>query len=310
MTTEVSGLIPVWKPRGITSKDVSRVILKRFGKLKIGHVGTLDPDADGVLPVLIGRATKLQDYLLDLDKAYSFDLLLGSATDTLDATGKTVATAPWEHIRGETVKSVCQEFLGVIEQIPPLFSAVKYQGQELYKYARDKGNTPDIPLETLTRRVLIKSLTVDKIALPEISMTVHCGKGTYVRTLAADIAARLGTVGHVTRLTRIFSAGIDERKCVTIDQINDNNRTLESLVIPLKDLSIGLPEWTSDDMVLIRRITDGQRVILHSCAEGFPARNADHYEVLLKDGQGGCVGIVTVESQSGDQCKLHLKRGI
>ena len=306
---DISGMIPILKPRGMTSKDVSRILLRRFGRLKIGHVGTLDPDADGVLPILIGRGTKLQDYLLDLDKAYSFDLKLGESTTTLDATGETTKVMPWPHVNVGQISKVLQNFMGTIVQVPPLYSAVKYQGKELYKYAHKGQSAKDIPLEELQRRVLIKDITVDRLDLPFISMTVFCGKGTYVRTLAADIAEALGTVGHVTRLSRIKSAGMSLSDCLTIEQAVSPARSLESLVVSMDKLSIGLSTWVPSDMVLLRRITDGQRVIVTDLACN-TSRTGERFEILMKNFDGASVGIVDVEPLVDGAYKLHLKRGL
>jgi tRNA pseudouridine55 synthase len=306
---DISGMIPLIKPQGMTSKDVSRILLKRFGRLKLGHVGTLDPDAEGVLPVLVGRATKLQDYLLDLDKAYSFDLTLGRETTTLDASGDTIRELPWPDIQSSDLDRILETFTGVIDQIPPLYSAVKFQGQELYKYAHRGQQAGDLPLENLKRRVVIKKITLDKLALPVISMTVACGKGTYVRTLAANIAEALGTVGYVTRLIRIKSAGLNLSDCLTIDQATSPATQLESIVVNLDKLSIGLPTWRSNDKVLLQRIIDGQRVIVSSIPDDIASANAN-FELLLKSSDDKSVGIVNVEPLVGGNFKLHMKRGL
>jgi tRNA pseudouridine55 synthase len=306
---EISGMIPLLKPRGMTSKDVSRVLLKRFGRLKIGHVGTLDPEADGVLPVLIGKATKLQDYLLNLDKAYSFDLTLGRATTTMDAAGATICEMPWPQIQSVELNRIIDTFIGVIEQVPPLYSAVKYQGQELYKYAHRGRQSDDLPLEDLKRRVVIKKIAVEKLDLPVIGMTVECGKGTYIRTLATDIAAALGTVGYVTRLTRIYSAGMGLDDCLTLEQATSPSTQLEVIVINLDKLSIGLPTWRSSDKVLVQRIIDGQRVIVSSLPADV-ANNSSNFELLLKCSDDRSIGIVNVEPLVGGTYKLHMKRGL
>jgi len=308
--SDFSGLIPINKPRGITSKDVSRALLRRFGKIKLGHVGTLDPDADGVLPVLIGRATKLQDYLLDLSKAYSFELTLGVATDTLDATGLVVAERPWAHVKREDFERVIKSFLGEITQVPPLYSAIKYQGKELYKYAYAGRDAEDLPLEQFRRRVYISSLTIDYFDLPRIGMTVYCGKGTYVRTIGNDLAAALDTVGHITRLTRILSAGFELQNCVSIEQVTADQTTLNSVVTPIDQLSIGLPTWTPDDIFLLQRLVDGQLVFL--TADQCPAvlTTDSQIDVLAKSSDGKSLGIISVTSLVGDRVKLHMKRGL
>jgi tRNA pseudouridine55 synthase len=246
---------------------------------------------------------------LDLDKAYSFDLKLGESTTTLDATGETTKVMPWPHVNVGQISKVLQNFMGTIVQVPPLYSAVKYQGKELYKYAHKGQSAKDIPLEELQRRVVIKDITVDRLDLPFISMTVFCGKGTYVRTLAADIAEALGTVGHVTRLSRIKSAGMSLSDCLTIEQAVSPARSLESLVVSMDKLSIGLSTWVPSDMVLLRRITDGQRVIVTGLACN-TSRTGERFEILMKNFDGASVGIVDVEPLVDGAYKLHLKRGL
>ena len=134
-----TGVLPIHKPRGMTSKDVSRVLQRILGRVKMGHVGTLDPDAEGVLPVLFGAATRVQDLLLNSPKTYFCIVFLGETTDSLDREGTVTATAPWEHVTLAAAREAATAFLGPIEQVPPAFSAVKYQGKALYTYARQEN---------------------------------------------------------------------------------------------------------------------------------------------------------------------------
>ncbi len=307
---DISGLIPVRKPAGITSKDVSRVITKRFGKIKLGHVGTLDPDADGVLAVLVGRGTKLQDYLLDLPKAYSFEVTLGRSTDTMDASGTTLKEHPWQHVNLQEMSKIIEKFKGPLSQTPPAYSAVKYQGKELYKYARAGKSAEDLPLSELKRDVIIYDLKLEYFDLPRIGLTVECSKGTYVRVLATDMATALNTGGHVTRLTRTISAGFSLESCVTLEQINDLNATLDSLVIPMDQLSIGLPTWISSDMLALQRIVDGQCVVLDAASFKAEPGSSSRNEVLAKSSNGRCIGIVEAIPIENGRMKLHMKRGL
>jgi tRNA pseudouridine55 synthase len=308
-SSEISGLIPINKPRGMTSKDVSRVLVRRFGKIKLGHVGTLDPDADGVLPILIGRATKLQDYLLDLSKAYSFEMLLGIATDSLDATGKVIGESSWDHVTKGQILKILPTFIGQIEQIPPLYSAVKFKGKELYKYAHAGKTADDVPLDDLQRTVTVSSLTMDFCELPRIGFTVHCGKGTYVRTLAADLAHQLGTVAHVTKLTRTLSAGFSLENCINIEQASDPSTVLKNIVRPIDTLEIGLREWIADDMLQLQRIVDGQHVVISGQQFSWVKEGGEH-SVLAKSSSGKSVGILNVMLLPSGEIKLHMKRGI
>jgi tRNA pseudouridine55 synthase len=303
-----SGLIPVLKPTGMTSTEVSRLISKRFGRLKLGHVGTLDPDADGVLPILVGQATKLQDYLLEMPKVYSFEFKLGVATDTLDASGRVVKEADWGHVTVDMVAEVVSRFLGPITQTPPIFSAVKYKGKELYKYARSGLEADDVPLESLNRTVEIASLKVDDCKLPFIQMTVECSKGTYVRTLAFDLAESLGSTGHVTKLTRTKSAGFALKDCISIEHIQDQGTSLSDLLVPFDSLAIGLPTWYPDDIVLLKRLIDGQTVVVSKADHALPTLNHSAH-VLLKSNDNRSIGVVSAMLQENGQIRLHLKRG-
>ena len=303
-----SGLIPVLKPTGMTSTEVSRLITRRFGRLKLGHVGTLDPDADGVLPILVGQATKLQDYLLEMPKAYSFEFKLGAATDTLDASGRVLKEAPWDHVTEDMVRTILNRFLGPITQTPPIFSAVKYKGKELYKYARSGVDANDIPLESLNRTVEIASLKVDACHLPYIQMTVECSKGTYVRTLAFDISEALGSTGYVTKLTRLQSAGFSLKDCVSIEQIQGQALNLSDVLVPFDCLAIGLPTWSLDDMVLLKRLIDGQTVMVSMIDYAFPSLNQSA-EVLLKSNDKRSIGVLSARVEDNGLVRLHLKRG-
>jgi len=259
---------------------------------------------------LIGRATKLQDYLLDLSKAYSFELTLGVATDTLDATGQVVAERPWAHVTREDVERAIKDFHGEITQVPPIYSAIKYQGKELYKYAHAGREAGNLPLDDLRRRVHVSSLAIDYFDLPKIGMTVFCGKGTYVRTIGNDLAAALGTVGHITKLTRILSAGIELQNCITIEQATADEATLQSVMTPIDQLSIGLPTWTPGDMLLLQRLVDGQHVFLPTDQSPSIVGTDGQMDILAKSTDGRSVGIINVVSLDGDRVKLHMKRGL
>ncbi len=312
--TQVAGLLPVFKPLGMTSKDVSRRILKRFGKIKIGHVGTLDPDADGVLTVLIGAATKLQDYLLDMNKSYAFTIRFGSATTTLDASGEVVSTADFSHISKADIENAALNFIGKISQIPPMYSAVKFKGKELYKYARQQEKT-EIDCATLARDVYIYKIEVLDFDGQDASLICECSKGTYVRTLAVDIATKVGTVGHVTKLRRSASSGIDINECQPLDAITDEKYTIDQFMIPLNKISIGLPIFTSNDNVQSRRFLDGQRVKLEAkffleFSKGCQDFNVSPKQTILLQNQNSeSIGIGEV-SFSDDHFTIHLKRGL
>ena len=180
----IDGFLVVDKPSGITSHDVVSILRRTLHQKKIGHTGTLDPFATGVLPIALGEGTKAIPYLDESIKEYQAVMRLGIATDTLDLTGTIVSQKDCSHVTAEMIHAVIPAFTGTIMQLPPMFSAIKQGGVPLYKLAR-KGET----VERKERGVVIHSLVIDRIALPEVAFTVRCSRGTYVRTLADDIGA-------------------------------------------------------------------------------------------------------------------------
>ncbi|MCX6116910.1 MAG: tRNA pseudouridine(55) synthase TruB [Proteobacteria bacterium] len=315
---DYSGLLPINKPLGMTSKDVSRVILRKYGKLKIGHVGTLDPDADGVLTVLLGEATKFQDYLLEMRKTYEFSVKFGESTTTMDRTGDVVDRKSWSHLNADLIESHLNQFLGKINQIPPIYSAVKYQGRELYKYARQNEATEAevlVPLNQLSREVEIYSLKLISYQSGIGNFEVNCSKGTYVRTLASDLALKLETVGHVCKLRRTRSAGFSLNQCFELDSMASSTEPINSFTVKINDIHIGLPIMKTDDKVLLRRIKDGQRINVPSqefySMLAHPKHDlvAPNQFVLIEDVQGNRMGIAEYR-ELNQEITLHLKRGL
>ncbi len=215
--TDISGILPVNKPQGWTSFDV---VAKLRGVLKIkrlGHAGTLDPMATGVLPVFVGKATKACDILPDTKKAYTAGFKLGITTDTLDITGEVLQTKQASVSRGQ-LESAKAQFVGEITQLPPMYSAVKVDGKRLYQLARE-GKT----VERKPRRCVVHEITITDFDedTQQGEMTISCEKGTYVRTVIDDIGQALGTGAVMTSLVRTYSGGFDIKECLTIEQIAD-----------------------------------------------------------------------------------------
>ena len=192
----VNGIINVYKEKGFTSFDVVAKMRGMFHQKKIGHTGTLDPDAEGVLPVCLGKATKVCDLLTDKDKEYKAVLLLGQETDTQDISGE-VLNSRIVSVTEEEVRNVILSFVGAYEQVPPMYSALKVNGQKLCDLAR-KG----ITVERKARPVVIHNIEITNINLPEVEMIVSCSKGTYIRTLCDDIGKKLGCFGCMKSLLR------------------------------------------------------------------------------------------------------------
>jgi tRNA pseudouridine55 synthase len=193
-----SGILVVDKGPGVTSYQVVAQLKRVLRVTKIGHGGTLDPGATGVLPVLIGEATKLMPYLLEQDKEYRAVIRLGITTDTQDLTGRVCTTTVVPSLPREIIEQAARTLVGTIRQMPPMYSAVHHQGRRLYELAR-----AGIEVERQAREVVVHEITVEEVALPTIVVRVRCGKGTYVRTLAADLGTALGVGGAVADLERL-----------------------------------------------------------------------------------------------------------
>lgn len=194
----IHGIINVYKEKGYTSHDVVAKLRGIAGQKKIGHTGTLDPDAEGVLPVCLGKATKVCELLTDKDKTYRAVLFLGQTTDTQDASGTVLETSDISNLNESQVTEAVQSFVGEYAQIPPMYSALKVGGKKLYELARE-GKT----VERKARNVKIHSIKILRVDLPRVEMEVSCSKGTYIRTLCHDIGEKLGVGGCMESLLRV-----------------------------------------------------------------------------------------------------------
>jgi len=223
------GIINVLKPPGMTSFDVVGYIKRVLQIKKVGHTGTLDPAAAGVLPVCLHRATKIIPYLPEEKKEYIARIKLGVKTDTLDADGEILARYNnWETLNHIKIKDVINNFQGEIQQKPPIYSAVKVNGKRLYNYAR---NDQEVEVEIEDRTVNIYNIEVLNIDLPLIKIKVTCSKGTYIRSLARDIGSELNTFAHLKNLLRTASGPFKLDNTVTLEEINEEN--LENIMISI-----------------------------------------------------------------------------
>jgi tRNA pseudouridine55 synthase len=230
-----NGVLVLDKPKGFTSHDVVKAVKKKLGAAKVGHSGTLDPFATGVLILLINGATKLAPFLSDQDKRYRFTVSFGIETDTQDSTGRVVAVHECGPLTEGEIRQACAVFLGNIEQRVPLFSAVRVGGQRLYQLAR-RGVDVTPPCRT----VKIKNLHLCDLSWPEITFEVTCSKGTYVRSLGADLACHLNCRGHVSKLRRLASGGFDLKQALTFEQFTelaDKGSLDQNLIRPAQALS-------------------------------------------------------------------------
>lgn len=258
-----NGILPVYKERGLTSHDVVFKLRKILKTKKIGHTGTLDPEVSGVLPVCIGTATRVSDYVMDMGKSYNATITLGESTTTEDQTGEVIDKVDVQEnaININEVDAILKQFEGIIEQVPPMYSSVKVNGKKLYEYAR-KGETVERPV----RKVNIDSIArTSKLQFEDgkchFNIEVKCGKGTYIRTLATDIGKQLGYPAHMSLLTRINSGGFDIKDSITLDQISQLHEqdTLQSHLFPLEYGLKSLPKIYVSDENIKTRILNGQK---------------------------------------------------
>lgn len=216
-TPTVNGFINLYKPAGITSMEALRRVKRITGqRQKVGHGGTMDPLARGVLPICFGQATRLMDYVVDGSKRYVMDVKLGESTTTYDAEGEITSQRDTDGITEQQILSALQGFIGVVDQVPPMYSAVKVDGQRLYKLARS-----GLEVERQPRSVEIHSVQLTRLNLPELTLDVECGKGVYMRTLAHDLGEILGCGAHVIDLERRSCGGFSSEDSVTLEALEE-----------------------------------------------------------------------------------------
>lgn len=233
----INGVINIYKERGFTSHDVVAKLRGILKQKKIGHTGTLDPDAEGVLPVCLGKGTRLCDMLTDHSKVYEAVLLLGQSTDTQDVSGTVLQEAPVE-VSEEEVRKVIMSFVGPYDQIPPMYSALKVNGQKLCDLARAGKE-----VERKARPVEIYEIQIEEVDLPRVRMTVSCSKGTYIRTLCHDIGEKLGCHGCMEHLLRTRVGQFVIRDSLTlaqVEQYRDEDRIPE-IVLPIDQVFSDCP---------------------------------------------------------------------
>jgi tRNA pseudouridine55 synthase len=265
----VDGILNLNKPIGITSMDAVRV-LKRISQVKrVGHAGTLDPIATGVLPICFGQAARLMEYLVDGRKVYKSEFTMGVATDTYDAHGETVSSGVWSNIAKEEVQNLFPQFLGTIGQKPPMYSALKHEGKRLYQLAR-----AGVEVERPEREVVVHRLDLLGWNPPQFIIEVECGRGFYMRTLAHDMGVALGCGAHLSALERLQAGPFSVEHGITLKEfeVAANNNSWESLLSPPDSALLHL-EGIVATISAERRLRDGQAVTL---AVG--PTNAQHLE--------------------------------
>lgn len=240
----MDGIIVINKEKEYTSHDVVAKLKKKLNISKVGHTGTLDPNATGVLPILIGKGTKFSKYLINHDKIYEVELELGKKTDTADIEGKVIEekNVDEKYIK-ENLLQVLESFVGKQEQIPPMYSAIKKNGKKLYEYAR-AGEKVEIE----ARKIEIYKIDLNKYNKNIISFVVSCSKGTYIRSLCEDIAEKLNTVGYMKNLKRLQVGEFNIRDAVYIDDIDLKN--VNDYLITLEEILRGIPCINLDEKKL------------------------------------------------------------
>jgi len=281
----LDGILLVDKPAGITSAGVVREVKRRLRVAKIGHLGTLDPFATGLLPLALGEAAKIVPYLNQETKAYEGTIALGRTTNTLDSTGETTETAPVPPFDEVTLRSVSDRFRGTIEQVPPMFSALKRSGVRLYELARQ-----GIEVEIEPRTVAIELFSLVPASADLLMLRVRCSKGTYVRSLARDIARALGTVGHLASLRRTAFGRFDVDEAIPLDGISP----AAHLLAP-RDALAGMREFSVAD-ALVADLRHGEQRGLAALPAG---GDGDTAKVIGPDG-----ALVAVVCAAGSRWRL------
>lgn len=251
-----SGIIVVDKPPNISSAKVVAKVKRLLNAKKVGHTGTLDPFAEGVLVCCINEATRLARFLLAGNKTYDATLKLGIETDTQDSTGTVIATRTVTGCTEQRIRSAVQQFIGSIEQQPPIFSALKHKGTPLYKLAR-QGR----PVQKPARRVHISKIKILEINLPLVHLEVSCSAGTYIRSLCADIGKQLGCGGHLLTLKRTQSSGFTLQQAISLTQLEKQALTHEvnGSLISMTDALANMPEYRASHN-LMKKIRHGQPI--------------------------------------------------
>jgi tRNA pseudouridine55 synthase len=289
MPSVTSGLILIDKPAGLTSFAVVRRVREALKVKKVGHLGTLDPFATGLLPLALGEATKLVQFLLDEPKTYLATLKLGVETDTQDLTGQ--VTGESDYLPSvEEVFHIAGSFWGEIDQVPPMYSAVHHQGERLYKLAR-RGETVEAP----PRKVVIHRLEIKEVAVPRVTLEVECSKGTYIRTLAHDLGRALGCGAHLVGLTRLAVGPFRLEEALPLDEMEKTADAahLHRCLIPLARCLPGLKTVRLDGFQA-RRLAQGQTL-------PWPEQDPAEGEKVRVVADGSLVAVATVRGQGESQ---------
>ena len=290
----MNGIVNIYKEKGLTSRDVVNIV-RGITKCKAGHTGTLDPDAEGVLPVCLGRATKIADYIMADDKEYIADVILGTSTNTQDASGEILESKPFCGDLLETYDAI-QNFIGQIKQIPPMYSAIKVGGKKLYEYARQ-----GITVERKPREVTIHAIEILRADLPKsFKIRVTCSKGTYIRTLCADFGEALNSKAHMGELLRTRSGGFRVENALKLAELSDiaANGEIASVIMPMDIALSHFPKITISSEA-DKWLKNGNKMPLEFVHADI--KLMDDTEYLAYDAKGSLAGIFILSD------KEHIK---
>lgn len=295
----IHGILNIRKEKGYTSHDVVAKLRGITGQKKIGHTGTLDPEAIGVLPVCLGKATKLCELLTDKDKTYETVLLLGKTTDTQDIYGKVLAEKDTESLCEEAVKEAVFSFVGEYAQIPPMYSALKVNGKKLYELARS-GQV----VERKARQVKIYDIRLLEMSLPRVRISVTCSKGTYIRTLCQDIGEKLGCGGCMEELLRTRAGRFAMEDSKTLEEIRNafKENGLKELLVPVDDMFSETPKVFVEGKweVLAKNGNVLPKEAFSECMTG-----SDSRRVRIYDSAGQFIALYRWKKETGE---CHLEK--
>lgn len=298
----MDGIIVVNKPYGITSHGVVHMIRKQFPDVKAGHSGTLDPMATGVLPVCLGRATRIVEYIIELPKIYRASVVLGKTTDTEDATGRVVEVSPVPCLKYTEIEDLLNKFTGIIEQLPPLYSAVKYRGKPFYHWTR-KGES--VPRKVRTVEIYqIELLEYCCEREPHLVFDVRCSRGTYMRTLAADIGKAIECGGHLSSLIRRAVGPYKLEESSTPEEIADKvaRGSYDELIRGMDTALEQFPKFNLDESEIIA-LKQGKKIIPDLAL--LPEKSITDVPIRVYDRQDAFRAIACLEETSDGILRMH-----
>jgi tRNA pseudouridine55 synthase len=264
----MNGILVVNKAPGMTSNQVVGRVRRLLGIQKIGHTGTLDPDVSGVLPLCIGKATRVAEYMLEQSKAYRGEVTFGLSTTTQDASGEPVEEAEQVSLTEQDVRTAFASFVGTILQRPPAYSAIKIDGKRAYDIARSGEEVEIPPREVTIYRLEIEEMELDR-PRPKVRFRVECSKGTYVRTLCHDLGVKLGVPAHMSHLVRVQSGPFTLDQALTLEQVEEavQNGTIQQRILPMQAALPHLQRHVLPD-VLVRRVENGRELTIKRVLPG------------------------------------------